>query len=212
MVQASSRPLQIAKDELLKTLAATDRGRQVSSQLTQQIHEQIQTLESLNPTPAPTAAAELLTGNWRTLYTTSRDLLKLSSTFPGIVAGEIYQYVNVAETRVINVAELQGWEWLASWVPGGIVAVVASFSVVSERRVEVNFCQFVTGIQPLMNYQIDSFLRLLEHNPSRIAALKIDLPQQDRRGWLDITYLDDNLRIGRGNEGSLFVLDKVSEG
>ncbi|HAJ61284.1 MAG TPA: fibrillin, partial [Cyanobacteria bacterium UBA8543] len=26
--------------------------------------------------------------------------------------------------------------------------------------------------------------------------------------WLDITYLDKDLRIGRGNEGSVFVLTK----
>ena len=27
---------------------------------------------------------------------------------------------------------------------------------------------------------------------------------------LDITYLDENMRIGRGGDGSLFILSKVS--
>lgn len=212
MVQTSPTRLEVAKAELLQTIANTDRGRQVSPQQREQIEAQVQTLESLNPTPAPTAAAADLTGNWRTLYTTSQDLLKLSRTLPGIVTGEIYQYIDAAEARVINVAELQGWDWLSDWIPGGIVSVVASFAVVSERRVEVTFNRFVIGVQPLMNYQIDSFLTLLHRKPDQIPALKIDLPAREQRGWLDITYLDPDLRIGRGNEGSLFVLDKVSEG
>ncbi len=210
MVQTSPSRLQAAKADLLQQIAATDRGRQVSPQQAEQIEAQVQALEALNPTAEPTAAAERLTGNWRTLYTTSQDLLKLSRTLPGIVTGEIYQYINAAEAQVINVAELQGWDWLSAWVPGGIVSVVASFSVVSERRVEVTFKRFVIGVQPLMSYQIDSFLSLLERKPEQIPALKIDLPSRDQRGWLDITYLDEDLRIGRGSEGSLFVLDKVS--
>ena len=210
MVQTSPSQLQAAKADLLHRIATTDRDRQVSPQQAGQIEAQVQALEGLNPTPEPTAAAQQLTGNWRTLYTTSQDLLKLSRTLPGIITGEIYQYINASEARVINVAELQGWDWLSAWVPGGIVSVVASFAVVSERRVEVTFERFVIGVQPLMSYQIDSFLRLLERKPEQLPALKVDLPSQDQRGWLDITYLDDDLRIGRGNEGSLFVLDKVS--
>lgn len=211
MVQTSPSRLQVAKQELLEAIAETDRGRQVSPQQRDHIAAQVQTLEALNPTSTPTAAADLLTGNWRTLYTTSQDLLKLSTTFPGLVAGEIYQYINTSKARVINVAEIQGWDWLVHWIPGGVVSVVASFEVLSDRRVEVTFNQFVIGVQPLMNYQVDSFLTLLEHKPEQIPALRIDLLSRDRKGWLDITYLDEDLRIGRGNEGSLFVLDKVSE-
>ncbi|MGL4881863.1 MAG: PAP/fibrillin family protein, partial [Waterburya sp.] len=29
-----------------------------------------------------------------------------------------------------------------------------------------------------------------------------------QKGWLDITYLDEDMRIGRGNEGNVFVLTK----
>jgi hypothetical protein len=37
-----------------------------------------------------------------------------------------------------------------------------------------------------------------------------DFPiQSEQQGWLDITYIDDDLRIGRGNEGSVFVLSKT---
>ncbi|MFM7384513.1 MAG: PAP/fibrillin family protein, partial [Microcystaceae cyanobacterium] len=29
-------------------------------------------------------------------------------------------------------------------------------------------------------------------------------------GWLETTYLDNDLRIGRGNEGSVFILARSS--
>jgi hypothetical protein len=28
------------------------------------------------------------------------------------------------------------------------------------------------------------------------------------QGWLEITYLDENLRISRGNEGNVFILER----
>lgn len=34
-------------------------------------------------------------------------------------------------------------------------------------------------------------------------------PQQPRQGWIELTYLDPDLRINRGNEGSLFVLKRM---
>jgi hypothetical protein len=200
---------QQAKATLLQAIQPTEQGRNVRSAQAQAIERQIQALEHLNPTPAPTAAAQLLTGNWRTLYTTSRDLLRLGNTLPGVTTGEIYQCVRAEEGRVFNVAEIQGSGWLSAWLPRGIFAVAATFEVKSAQRIEVTFHQFVVGSQPLMNYQIDSFLTLLEHKPEQIPALKLSLTRREQRGWLDITYLDETLRIGRGSEGSLFVLQKV---
>jgi hypothetical protein len=44
----------------------------------------------------------------------------------------------------------------------------------------------------------------------KFLALDFGIENRDQRGWLDITYLDHDLRIGRGNEGSVFVLTKAS--
>jgi len=63
-----------------------------------------------------------------------------------------------------------------------------------------------------MSYEIESFLYLLERDPKRIPAVQIDVRRREPRGWLDITYLDEDLRIGRGSEGSVFVLQRVSRG
>jgi PAP_fibrillin len=42
----------------------------------------------------------------------------------------------------------------------------------------------------------------------KLRAIDFAITNRDQRGWLDITYLDQDLRIGRGNEGSVFVLVK----
>ncbi len=40
-------------------------------------------------------------------------------------------------------------------------------------------------------------------------AIDFNITSREQKGWLEITYLDDDLRIGRGNEGKVFVLTKV---
>ncbi|MEO1134209.1 MAG: PAP/fibrillin family protein, partial [Cyanobacteria bacterium J06639_1] len=161
-------------------------------------------LEAFNPTPETTAAAELLTGNWLTLYTSSEELLRLGKTLPGFKVGGMYQYIQAEKGFVCNVAEINGLPYL-----GGLAVVRASFAVVSERRVKVTFHQAMVVSQAIANYQVDSFIHLLENQPEQIPGFKITFPEdREQKGWLDITYLDETLRIGRGNEGSIFVLEK----
>ncbi len=192
---------------LLRLLETTDRGRKVLPDQKSQILSQIAALEALNPTPSPTSTPERLEGNWLTLFTTSTDLLRLANSLPILTTGEIYQCIRAKTGQVFNVAEIQGSGWLRAW--GGIFAVSARFYPESACRVRVIFERFVLGAQALMNYEIESFLNLLEHAPERIPALKIDIRRREQTGWLDITYLDEDLRIGRGSEGSVFVLTRV---
>ncbi|RMF69823.1 MAG: fibrillin, partial [Cyanobacteria bacterium J069] len=55
----------------------------------------------------------------------------------------------------------------------------------------------------------NQFIQQIESGKRFIAA-DFRINSTERKGWLDITYLDDDLRIGRGNEGSVFVLTKVA--
>jgi len=196
---------------LLRLLEGADRGRKVSPDQKAQILSHIAALEALNPTPRPTSVPEQLEGNWLTLFTTSTDLLRLAQ-LPLLTTGEIYQCIRAKAGRVFNVAEIQGSGWLQAWLPRGVVAVAARFYPESECRVRVIFERLVLGSQALMSYEIESFLYLLERDPDRIPAIKIDLGCRKPTGWLDITYLDEDLRIGRGSQGSLFVLRRVGEG
>jgi hypothetical protein len=162
----------------------------------------IASLEDYNPTPRPFEAISLLDGNWRLLYTTSRELLGLDK-FPLVKLGEIYQCIRAEEGKLYNIAEFYGLPYLE-----GIVSVTANFKPISEQRVKVNFERSIIGSQKLINYQSpDNFINQIAQG-KKFIALDFLIQAREQRGWLDVTYLDQDLRIGRGNEGSVFILTK----
>ena len=124
--------------------------------------------------------------------------------FPLYKLGNIYQCLRVAEGKIFNVAEIKGLPLLS-----GIVSVCANFTVVDEKRVKVNFERLVAGSQNLIGYRnVDSFIDTLQ-SPKKLFAIDFQIKREDQKGWLETTYLDQDLRIGRGNEGNLFVLRKI---
>ena len=54
----------------------------------EQIEACIAQLEPHTPVAAPTSQADLLSGNWRTLYTTNKELRNLGRAIPGFKSGE----------------------------------------------------------------------------------------------------------------------------
>ncbi|TAF53847.1 MAG: fibrillin [Oscillatoriales cyanobacterium] len=191
------------KDDLIRLLDRVNLGNNASSTDKQAILAAIARLEERNPTPKP-LESPLIDGNWRLLYTTSTELLNLDR-LPLYRIRNIYQCVRVATRSIYNIGELEGIPSL-----GGLVSVEARFEPLSDRRVDVIFQRFVGGLQGAVGYTTpDDWIARLSQTP-RFFALDFSLADRDRRGWLDITYLDETLRIGRGNVGSVFILAKVS--
>lgn len=193
-----------AKTELLEAIAGKNRGLLVSDQDRVTILSAVEKLEDHNPHGRPLAEKNLLDGNWRLLYTSSRSILGLDR-FPLIQLGQIYQYLDVAQGRVVNLAEIEGIPFL-----DGLVAVVASFKTVSDKRIEVSFERSIAGLQRLLNYQ--SPLQFVQQVAIGKRFLPVDFPlpsRGDGAAWLETTYLDEDLRISRGNEGNVFVLSKA---
>ncbi|MGL5065029.1 MAG: PAP/fibrillin family protein [Microcoleus sp.] len=192
----------IKKSTLLELIAGKNRGLLATTSDKQVILSAIAQLEDYNPTPRPLEAAELLNGDWRLLYTSSRALLGLDN-FPLLKLGQIYQCIRVAESKIYNIAELYGLPYLE-----GIVSVAARFEATSERRVQVKFERSIFGLNRLIKYESPSqFIEEIESG-KKFAAVDFDIDSREQQGWLDVTYLDSDLRIGRGNEGSVFVLTK----
>ena len=193
----------LGKETLLETIAGKNRGLLSTERDRQAALAAIAQLEDRNPTPRPVEAAELLNGDWRLLYTTSKGLLNIDQ-FPLLKLGQIYQCVRVQTQSIYNIAEVYGLPFLE-----GIVSVAAKFTPVSERRVEVRFERSIIGLQRLINYQSPAdFIQEIEVE-KKFTAFDTKINSNRQQGWLDITYLDSDLRIGRGNEGSIFVLTKV---
>ncbi len=190
------------KAELLEAIAGKNRGLLASEIDKVKVLSIVEQLEDHNPTPKPVEARELLEGNWRLLYTTSRGLLGLDR-FPLLQLGQIYQCIRTAEAKVYNIAEIIGLPLLE-----GVVSVAARFEAVSERRVNVKFERSIICLQRFIGYRSPSdFIEQIEAG-KKFLPLDFSIENREQQGWLEITYLDENLRLGRGNEGSVFVLSK----
>jgi PAP_fibrillin len=193
----------LGKTALLEAIAGKNRGLLANDGDRLAIQAAAVRLEENNPTQNPVEATALLDGNWRLLYTTSQELLQIDR-FPLLTLGQIYQYIRVQDAAIYNIAEVKGPPFLE-----GIVSVVARFEPVSTTRVKVRFERGIFGLQRLIGYQSpDAFVQAIESG-KRFAAVDFTITNPNQKGWLDITYLDEDLRIGRGNEGNLFVLTKV---
>jgi PAP_fibrillin len=192
----------LGKATLMEVIAGKNRGLLATEQDRQAILSAIATLESYNPTPDPVAAGSLLDGNWRLVYTTSQGLLSIDQ-IPFLKLGQIYQCIRVATKSVYNIAEVYGVPYLE-----GLVGVVASFESVSQKRVQVNFGRSILGLQRLVGYQTpEKFIQHIEAG-NKFTAIDFPLNSREQQGWLDITYLDEDLRICRGSKNSVFVLVK----
>jgi hypothetical protein len=192
------------KTALLEAIASQNRGLLTNEVDKVKILSAIQQLEDVNLTPKPLEAKELLEGNWRLLYTSSRELLGLDR-IPLLKLGQIYQCIRIAEAKIYNIAEILGIPMMES-----LVSVVGSFEPVSERRVKVNFERSIVGLQRLFGYQNPSqYIQQIESG-KKFPPLDFGIDNRDRNAWLDITYLDGDMRIGRGNEGNVFVLSKMA--
>ncbi|MEH2191109.1 MAG: PAP/fibrillin family protein [Nostoc sp.] len=193
----------MGKAALMDAIAGTNRGLLATEAQKQAILAAIANLEDFNPTPRPVEAGNLLDGNWRLLYTTSKALLNLDR-LPFCKLGQIYQCIRVETTSVYNIAEIYGLPYLE-----GLVSVAAKFEPVSGRRVQVKFERSIIGLQRLIEYNSPvTFIQQIEEG-RKFPAIDFPIKSDKQEGWLDITYIDNDLRIGRGNEGSVFILSKT---
>ncbi len=192
----------IGKSALLNAIAGTNRGLLATPVQKQAILAAIAQLEDRNPTANPLSSPKL-EGDWRLLYTTSTGILGIDR-FPFFNLGPVYQCIRTASTQLYNIAEISGPPYLE-----GIVSIAATFTPSSEQRVQVRFERSIVGPQRLLGYESPAqFIQAIGTGQSFTALdFQID-PKREQRGWLDVTYLDDDLRIGRGNEGSVFVLSQ----
>jgi hypothetical protein len=70
-----------------------------------------------------------------------------------------------------------------------------------DKRINVDFDKRYLAIEKIVGINTPKL------NPFRVVAAN---NPQGRIATLDITYLDETLRIGRGGDGSLFILNKAN--
>lgn len=218
---------------LLDSFYGTERGLTVSSEARAEISELITQLEAKNPNPAPTEAIGKLSGHWKLLYTVNSELTGLLGLgrLPGVEIGEISQNVIASTLSITNTVTIGGL------VSRTAFSAKAAFEIQSPKRIQVRFERGVIETpQLLTDREFPSFVNFLGQ-PIDLTSLKdalqpvnasvrsiavsisgflqnkpnLDIAIPGNRGaesWLLTTYLDDDLRVSRGDNGAVFVLTK----
>ncbi|KAJ8470606.1 hypothetical protein OPV22_024949 [Ensete ventricosum] len=217
------------KEKLMDLLYGTDRGLQASSETRAEILELITQLEARNPTPAPTDALALLNGKWILAYTSFSGLFPLlgSVRLPELVkVDEISQTIDSESFTVQNSVKFSGPLATTS------VTTNAKFEVRSPKRVQIKFEEGIIGTPQLTDdivipdkveflgqtidlSPLNGVISSIQNAAASVARtisgqppLKIPINNTNAQSWLLTTYLDEELRISRGDAGSVFVLTK----
>ena len=200
------------KPELLRLSAATDAGfaAKDDSPVVARIIALAAQVEALNPTPRPVDQPRLLDGRWKLLYSSfglerQTTLRRISfATLPRearIAVDGVYQMVDAATGRYDNHVEFRAENGTAGvHVTRGIFKPQDG----SDKRLEISFVG--NGAYPLAAESGPGDLRAalgLGADEPLEAPVKFD-------GWSDVTYLDDDTRLMRGNAGNLYVLEKIA--
>ncbi|PPD81143.1 hypothetical protein GOBAR_DD21930 [Gossypium barbadense] len=216
----------VLKQDLLDCIAPLDRGADATPEDQQRVDQLASKLEAVNPTKQP-LKSDLLNGKWELIYTTSKSILQTQR--PKFLRSSTnYQAINVDTLRAQN---MESWPFFNQ--------VTADLTPLNARKVAVKFDYFKIGglgavttqpnmrgmsLVPVLNelakdIQTHTTIQksalcktdacrflfkvwiLLEHIPIKAPGRA--------RGELEITYLDEELRISRGDLGNLFILKMI---
>ncbi|GJN27653.1 hypothetical protein PR202_gb15694 [Eleusine coracana subsp. coracana] len=174
------------KAALYRALEGADRGIfGMTSAKRSEIHGLVELLESRNPTPEPTAnLQEKVDGCWKLIYSTISILGKKRTTLglrDFISLGDFLQIIDVKEVILLST----------------LIANVRNFLTTYSflfQRVDIKLESSTITPEQLMNiFQKNYDLLLAIFNPE---------------GWLEITYVDESLRVGRDDKENIFVLER----
>ncbi|KNA13111.1 hypothetical protein SOVF_119700 [Spinacia oleracea] len=190
-------PNALTKASIYQAIEGINRGVfGVTSAKKKEIEDLVMELEANNPTPNPTHTLDKVSGCWKLIYSTIT-ILGSKRTKLGlrdfINLGEFLQIIDIAEGKAVNTIKFsaKGLNLL-----NGLLTIQASFSVASPSRVNINYDNSQITPEQLMNLFKKNYDLLLSiFNPE---------------GWLEITYVDDSMRIGRDDKGNIFILERAA--
>ncbi|OIV91829.1 hypothetical protein TanjilG_17821 [Lupinus angustifolius] len=221
VVEEEKTEVEKVKKLLVDSLYGTDRGLRASRETRSEIVELITQLEALNPTPAPTQALPLLNGKWILAYTSFIGLFPLLSQViaPLIRAGDISQTIDSETYAVQNSVQFVG-----PWTTTN-VSYHGKYEVLSPKRVQLKIEERFIGTPQLTDSltipeEVEFLGQTIDLKPlkgivhekakklARKPPIRLPVPRCFAKSWLLTTYLDEDIRVSRGDFGSVFVFFK----
>ena len=198
-------------------------SNQVSSQIEDFVSLMEQTAANKN-----NALSEKLSGSWRLLYSNAPEIVSLSKGLPlGFYAGPIYQPLDTGLGFFENSAQVNHPYNLASLQTVVVGRVFpgekGSFNAVGientdNNRVDIEFELIVFQLDKILGITLDEPIRKIlipkkkEIVKSGATLSSLSSETNDNKRQVlpanDQTYLDDNVRIVRGGDGSLFIFSR----
>eukprot|EP00931_Biecheleriopsis_adriatica_P057000 TRINITY_DN33805_c0_g2_i1.p1 TRINITY_DN33805_c0_g2~~TRINITY_DN33805_c0_g2_i1.p1 ORF type:complete len:366 (+),score=55.20 TRINITY_DN33805_c0_g2_i1:25-1122(+) len=152
------------------------------------------------------AALKQLSGKWRLLYTDAPEITGLANLPLGLALGPVYQPIDTAfgtfenESPIVQSLDLvKGNLRVVGTFTAAPIGSLNAAGVKNEigNRIDVNFERLVFSVDEIGGISTGSSLRKVASPQREVGAAQ---------PAIDITYLDDSLRITRGGDSSLFVL------
>mmetsp|Transcript_43035 Transcript_43035/g.48852 ORF Transcript_43035/g.48852 Transcript_43035/m.48852 type:complete len:304 (-) Transcript_43035:16-927(-) len=195
------RPLGAPATNITTDISVVEDIRRVSSNL--------EYLTPLPPLVGSTKAVETLDGGWQLVYSDASEIRNIVKLPFGFRLGPVYQPIDIVNSKVENQALIKHKLRLFS----GHTRVIANFELAkvgvknragvinkNGERVNVLFNKVIFTLRRFL--VLPTFGKIRKTAKPKGAAEKEDgiVPS------IDITYLDDTMRISRGGDGSLFIL------
>ena len=176
-----------------------------SSQV-EEIEQLTVSLEDQNPFPKPLIyGANLLNGIWQLHYSTAREIRSLNKLPLNFNLQAVYQIIDTKTASFFNIAFVKHSLGLLQ----GYVKVTATFApkinqkeTLPDKTINVNFDKRYLAIEKILGLETPML------DPIKVVEAR---NPQGRIPSLTITYIDETTRIGRGGDGSLFILTKKDQ-
>lgn len=159
-------------------------------------------------------ATAALDGPWQLVYSDASEITRLAKLPLGFRLGAVFQPVDVERGRLENQAFVRHALFLAS----AHTRVLARFELAERgtvdragvvnkegNRVNVRFERVIFTLVRLLFIPLFGLV-------AKVAVPKGPAEQKGATPSLDVTYIDDTLRISRGGDGSVFVLRRPTPG
>ncbi|OEU19648.1 hypothetical protein FRACYDRAFT_235705 [Fragilariopsis cylindrus CCMP1102] len=199
----------------------------ISNRVSSQIEDFVSLMEE-TAANKNNALSEKLSGSWRLLYSNAHEIVSLSKGLPlGFYAGPIYQPLDTGLGFFENSARVNHPYNLASLQTIVVGRVYpgdkGSFNAVGientdNNRVDIEFELIVFQLDKILGITLDEPIRKIlipkkeqiMKSGSKLSSLSSETNDNKRQVLPanDQTYLDDNVRIVRGGDGTLFIFSR----